>query len=401
MNAYLAMAALALAAAVWLARPWLARALPATLRRRRANVDAYRTRLGEIEAECRFGAIDAETAATLCDEAAARLLHEAAAETDRGFGDGRRRFGVALTVALLPIAVAGGWYATNGSWRVQRQIAAGPPTAAEQTAQVRAAVDQIAAHLQQQPGDAQGWALLGVGRMNLDDAAGAAAAFHRANVLSGQTEPDWLVAEGEALALAHGHDLSGAPAALFSKASAIAPDNPRVLWYAGLVALQAGDRASARARWQRLAQQDMPADVRKALEAQIRRIGGTPSLPVSTGSPAPARLEVQVVLAPDLRQAVPDGATLFVFAQAPDGPPMPLAARRLPAHDFPLQVTLDDSNAPMGGRGLASVNRYRITARISTNGQALPGHGDLEGSVIVDRAQAQQPVKVVIDRRLS
>jgi len=64
-----------------------------------------------------------------------------------------------------------------------------------------------------------------------------------------------------------------------------------------------------------------------------------------------------------------------------------------------VQVTLDDSMGPMPTRKLSSVSRWRIVARISAGGTAVPQPGDLEGSVELDKADAGKPVRVVIDRR--
>lgn len=391
------MAALAAVAAAWVASPWLLRTLPETLRRRRANVVAYRTRLAEIDAEVDTGTLDATTAATLKQEAAARLLRETDdhdAEPAPGRG---RRLGIGIAVALLPVMIAAGWYLLGGSWRVQQEIAGGVAPAGVRSRQLAEAIEKLRQRLHDHPQDADGWALLGSGEMAAQNFAAAAKAFAEANRHTGGSNPDWLVAQGQALAMADDHDLSGQPARLFAQALTLAPDNPRALWYAGLAALQAGDTARARTLWRRLARQNMPADVHRALEDQIARIGGETTAP---GAAAPVSLRLTIALAPKFAGSVPAGATLFVFAKAADGPPMPLAATRLPVKEFPLQVTLDRSQAPMPGADLSAYDRWVVTARISASGQALPQAGDLQGSATVTRAEVDKPIHLVIDQRV-
>ncbi|BBB26747.1 tetratricopeptide repeat protein [Amphritea japonica] len=80
-------------------------------------------------------------------------------------------------------------------------------------------------------------------------------------------------------------------------------------------------------------------------------------------------------------------ATLFIFARADKGPPMPLAAIRKTPATLPLNFTLSDSNAVIPDRKLSSSNAVIIGARISFNDSATASKGDLEGfSQIVDPA---------------
>src|SRR5690606_4937446 len=69
---------------------------------------------------------------------------------------------------------------------------------------------------------------------------------------------------------------------------------------------------------------------------------GAPQAPAAAAGDAP-RLVVEVSLDPKLADKLDPDATLFVFARAPSGPPMPLAIERLPASKLPLTVTLDES----------------------------------------------------------
>ncbi|MDZ7826005.1 MAG: hypothetical protein U5R48_08335 [Gammaproteobacteria bacterium] len=119
------------------------------------------------------------------------------------------------------------------------------------------------------------------------------------------------------------------------------------------------------------------------------------SEPTATG----ASVRVLVELDPELQ--APEGATLFVFARAVDGPPMPLAAARLDAGDLPRLVTLDDSMAMMPGRSLSAADRVRIVARIASGDGVRARSGDLEGSTeALDPSAVERVVPLLIDRRV-
>src|SRR5690606_6668692 len=108
------------------------------------------------------------------------------------------------------------------------------------------------------------------------------------------------------------------------------------------------------------------------------------SPPSAAAAPAP-RLTVQVSLAPALAARLDPQATLFVFARAASGPPMPLAAERLKASQLPLTVTLDESKGMLPNMKLSMFPQVVVGARVSTSGEPQSQPGDLQGlSVPVD-----------------
>lgn len=408
MTLWIAMAVLAGLAVLIMARPWWRRQLPAEQRRRAANVAAYRTRLAEIDVDVAAGLLSADAAESLKAEQAQRLLAaESGTAPANAPASTQRRIGVGLALALLPVLLAALWYVQTGSWRTERQIVAGAaPTPAAAEAQVTALIDQLHARLKQHPDDERSWAMLGRSEMMLQHYAASADAYQQANRLSDQSNPDWLVGEGQSLALAGGRNLQGRPAQLFAAALKIAPDDPRALWYAGLVAAQAGDSGRARTLWQRLAdQQGVPADVRSALQDEIAKLGnGVPAAGASTSSPprqaaagTPVKLRLQLRLSAALASKVPAGAVLLVYAKAANGPPMPLAVQRITHPQLPMTVVLDDSMGVMPTMHLSDASRWVVSARLSASGQAQPQPGDLQGQQTVDRAQAASPITLTID----
>ena len=133
-------------------------------------------------------------------------------------------------------------------------------------------------------------------------------------------------------------------------------------------------------------------DIAKNVQSQIddaRQQAGLPAAAAvatekpEAATPAPAaadapRLTVHVSLDPKLADRVDPDATLFVFARAANGPPMPLAVQHLTAGQLPLTVTLDDSNGMLPTMKLSMFPQVVIGARISKSGNALPQSGDLQ-----------------------
>ncbi|MBK1632147.1 c-type cytochrome biogenesis protein CcmI [Thiohalocapsa halophila] len=115
------------------------------------------------------------------------------------------------------------------------------------------------------------------------------------------------------------------------------------------------------------------------------------------GDAAPG-LEVSVSLAPELAGRMPPSTTVFVFARAAAGPPMPLAVQQLRLADLPATVRLDDSMAMMPTMQLSSFPQVVVGARVSPSGQAMPQPGDLEGATGPVSSADAGAVSVTIDR---
>lgn len=388
-----AMVLLTVVASAWLTRPLWRRQVNAGQRRRAANVAAYRQRLAEIQADADAGLLDADTATSLRGELDARLLRDAQGdEAVAGASASRRSVVLSGAVVLVVLAVAVGGYLEVGSWKVQQQIAAGPAGGGEggEQASVEEMVARLAQRLEQNPDDPRGWAMLGRSYFVLQRYAEASQAYGRANALTEQREPELLVGEGEALALANDRDLRGRPRELFDAALAIAPDDGKALWYAGLAAAQAGDRDVARTHWQALSRRELPPDLRAVLDERLREVGGegatVPAPAVAASGSAPV-LRLAVSVSPALLKQVPSDATLYVFAKAAAGPPMPLAVYRGSARELPREVKLDDSMAMSPAAKLSQFDRWTVTARVTRSGQPQAASGDLQGSLTVARGE--------------
>src|SRR5690606_14806272 len=99
-------------------------------------------------------------------------------------------------------------------------------------------------------------------------------------------------------------------------------------------------------------------------------------------------------------EVAPD-TTVFVYARAWQGSPMPLAIRRLTVADLPLQVVLDDRMAMSPAATLSSADKVEVVARVSLSGQPTPAPGDYQGFVgPVDMAEAGEPLRVVVSEKV-
>lgn len=438
---YALMAVLTLLAALWLTRPLWRAELPRLSGRRAANVQAYQSRLSEIETETAGGLLKPEAATALRRELDARLLADAQ-EADLQAPVVPRRRLAAVALALVFALAGGAWYALAGSWRQADAIAlaASAPAGKAQPAEVQAMVGKLEARMAAQPDDAAGWALLGRSYFVMQRYEDSAKAYGKANALTlSPVNPEWLTDEGEALTMARDRDLLGRPAQLFEAALDVAPDYGKALWYGGLAAAQGKDYGKARGRFEALLKQELPEEVRVAVLGRLEELSAlsesartspSPSeagrgageraahfadketitegstgplpkpLPPKAGEGGKVRLTLNLSLKPGLAGKVPADAVLFVFAKAAQGPPMPLAVQRIPGATLPLTVSLDDSMGMTPALRLSQFERWVVTARLSKSGSAQASSGDVQGQISLSKAEAGQPQALELDQVL-
>lgn len=259
---------------------------------------------------------------------------------------------------------------------------------------VQAMIASLRQRLQEDSQDARGWTLLARAYAATGQSQQAMDAYAKAVAL----KPDsagLLVEYANALGMFHDRNLGGKPQQLLKRALELQPDNLNALALAGAAAFQQGDRAAAVESWQRLKQLLPPDSAKQSrVDALIARAEGRqPAVAADTA------IHGTITVSKALREKITAGDTLFIFARAPDGQPMPLAVVRQPAPQFPLQFTLDDTHAMVSGVHLSQYPVVNIVARVSRTGNATLQPGDLEGRV-QSVSVGSENVRIVIDNRV-
>jgi cytochrome c-type biogenesis protein CcmH/NrfG len=113
-----------------------------------------------------------------------------------------------------------------------------------------------------------------------------------------------------------------------------------------------------------------------------------------------ARITVKVTLNPKFKDQVAPKDTVFVFAKAAQGPPMPLAIMRLTASQLPASVTLTDGMGMVPNVSLSQFPQIVLGARISKSGNAMAQSGDLQTLSATMTTAQKEPVQLTIDQRV-
>ncbi len=241
-------------------------------------------------------------------------------------------------------------------------------------------LDTLQNHLNENPDDAQGWFLLARTYMSLQRYQEAVSNFRRSHALAGN-EPAVMLGLADALSMTQNGLMAGESEQLVLQALELSPDEISGLWLAGIAAEQADRNREAFDYWVRLLpllnkEPESVADVKAMLIALKEKQPDLPELDFETPV-ANQGLKIDISLDEKLLAQARPGSSLFVYAKAASGSPMPLAAKRLTVSDLPVQVTLSDGDALLPQLKLSGFDQVVVGAHISESGEPVGQPGDL------------------------
>ncbi len=267
-------------------------------------------------------------------------------------------------------------------------------------AQIVNMVSSLAKKLERNPNDSEGWVMLGRSYKYMKQYAQAAQAFSQAYQLR-DNDVGVMLQYADALAMMKGGQLQGKPTVLIFQALQMSPENNTALWLAGMAKAETGEYSEALQYWQKL-ESLLPKDSKShqellgLIKTLKSRLGETASKQNITAK----SIEVKVNIDPALLEQVKARDTVFIYAQALNGPRMPLAIIRKQAGELPLSVELNDSMAMTPAMKLSSFGQVKVIARISKTGNAMQQTGDLMGTAEISALQKQNMVTITINQQV-
>ncbi|MDH3337588.1 MAG: tetratricopeptide repeat protein [Gammaproteobacteria bacterium] len=294
------------------------------------------------------------------------------------------------SAVVFVVALSSGLYYYQGQPDLKSAAAALPELAD--------IVGDLAARLESNPGDLNGWKMLGRSYMTMGNYAGAVDAFERAVELESAQDAQTLVSLGEALLASTSTAIDGRIASMFENALALDPNNPQALFYGGIGAFNRNDKDMAADRWERLLALNPPAEIQGILQQRIAEWRGEAAPPVQSTAPAPsaapgpvesprAVVTAAISLTDAAAASLPAEATVFVIARDPNQPVPPIAVARRRLSELPAAVPLGDRESMVPGRSLSGFAEFELIARVSVSGQPGAQPGDWFGSQLVKPAE--------------
>ncbi|MEE4572696.1 c-type cytochrome biogenesis protein CcmI [Pseudomonas alliivorans] len=350
------------------------------------NVALYQERLSELQGQQEEGVLSAALVQSARDEAARELL----ADTESAEKARTARLGkpwLLLAAVLVPVLGMGAYLQLGASDRVElsREFSQPPTSLADMTRRLERAV-------QAQPDSSESLYFLARSYMAQNRPGDAARMFERAAALAGRP-PELLGQWAQALYFASDKHFTPQVQALTDEALKADPKEVTSLGLLGIAAFETERYQAAVDYWTRLLNA-LPAQdpSRSALEGGIARArdnlnaGAKPALAANR----PASIKVRVDLAPALKDKVQPRDSVFIFVRAIDGPPAPLAVKRITVAELPAEVELSDADAMMPQLKLSNFPQVQLVARVSRAGQPTRGEWVGRSQPLASDSGAQQ-----------
>jgi cytochrome c-type biogenesis protein CcmH len=352
------------------------------------NVALYQERVAELAAQQAAGVLDEAQMTKGRDEAARELLADT--EGTDGMRQGHLGKALPLLAAVLVPLMALGLYLHFGAAdkvALTQEFAQAPKSMEEMTARLERVV-------QAQPDSAEAMYFLGRAYMAEQRPADAARTFERALALAGR-QPELLGQLAQASYFAAGKQWSPQLQALTEEALKADPNEVTSLGLRGIAAFEGERYQEAIDYWKRLLAQLPEGDASRAalqggIDRAAERLGGA----AGQAAPVAARLKVRVELAAALKDKVKPDDTVFIFARASNGPPMPLAAKRVTVAQLPIEVELSDADAMMAQMKLSDFAEVQLVARVSRAGQPTRGEWIGQGTPLPSATQVTQHLTI-------
>lgn len=381
--------------------------------RRGQNIQIAKEQLAELETAFSNDDMEREEYLSRRDELEQSLYTDVSGlEDDKTIEYAKPTIISAAVIALLIPLIGAGMYAQYGNPQATdpetARVASKVPMTADGKPDVDAMVLGLRKKLEAEPNNPEGWYMMGRSYMALKRYDGAVEAYEKLLELQPKDAKAMLFL-ADAAAMANKGNVAGRPAELIEKSLEIEPNNITGLWLGGMSAQQQEKHEQAIQRWTTLIpllgnDAKQVSEVRSLIARSKEKLSPeavvkaeaivktapiapqveektapqqAPTVQATTEGVDPQSIVITLSLSEEMKSKAAPTDTVFVYAKALAGPPMPLAAQRLQVKDLPTTITLDDSTAMMPAMKLSAFPQVIIGARVSKSGNAISANGDL------------------------
>ena len=366
-----------------------------------SHVTVYREQLAELERELTQGSLDQQGFNLSQQELTQRLMEDspvAATAATPVAAPAHTKLMISLVSLTTPVLAFVIYF------NIGTPIALAPPLLAQANGAERitpqkleAMAEQLSQRLEKEPQNAQAWVILGRIQRALARNEEADVALQKALAL--ELNNDVMIERAGVLVQKNNGSFKGEPWAIINSVLKSDPQNSNALLLAGSAAFSESRFKDALVYWEKVygllpASSPDRRGLAEAIDKARDSLGLPPLSPVLAGnapvtvgamakleSDGTERLSGRVTLASELAAQVSPNDTVFIYANAAEGPRMPLAIIRTTVDKLPYDFMLDDSLAMQQQMKLSQVKSVMVRARVSKTGNAMPQAGDFGASV--------------------
>jgi cytochrome c-type biogenesis protein CcmH len=375
-----------------------------------SDTELYQQRLAEIELDIENGLLEGSEAKKVKKELQLSLLNQDKSKQGKSISTDSSSSTITaiLLLILTPVFVIGIYKQLGQPDLIEKAALLSDFHNAGSEEEKMASIEKMLSQLEQrlinEPDDIDGWLMLTNSYSALERYPEALRAVDNLYRLR-SNDPSVMIRYADILSLTNGGVLTGRPTELINEALQLDPENTSGLWLAGLAANERGDIDEAISYWQRVIPKleedsEQQQQIKEYIEMISQHVNPDQKDSLTNTDKPEHKIQVNVSLSENLIDETDNNDTVFIYAQAVNGPPVPIAVVRKKVSDLPIQTILDDSMAMMPNNKLSDHKQVKLTARISKSGNAIAEPGDLIGTVDTVQTSLNETIFITISQKI-
>lgn len=285
----------------------------------------------------------------------------------------RAKSSLALILLLLVVIPTGSWFgyqmigtpaALNPENLVQQPAVNNPQSMAD-------AIAMLKVRLAENPEDLEGWLLLGRSLLATEHPEQAVTAYRAALTLDPASAYIKMELGNAILSNSQPPEFPSEAKSLIQAAFTADPGLQKAQWLLGIAEASGGNYQLALDLWRDLLSKLEPgSNIAVTVSQQIAEVESR--LGIQSAS-----INIRIELSAAVTTAITDESVLFVFLQIPEQAGMPLAVKRIPAPQLPMDISITDESILQAGKSLLDFPELLLSAKLSSTGTADTNTDDL------------------------
>ena len=271
----------------------------------------------------------------------------------------------------------------------------------DNTPSIDVMIRQLEEKIKQEPNNIEALQIAGQVYSSIGDTVKAEWTYRKLNDLS-PGNPDYLAGLANVVILNNNDTYINEAETLVQQALTIDPQHQNALWISALGASSRGEIEQSIGQLEKLLSIVQDEDeVRQSLLSMIeqqRALLDNESAIEQKGKGK--TLVIEVALDENISEQASKTDTVFLTAKAANGPPAPLAVRKLAAGDLPQTVSLTQAHSMISGMTIDHFDEIIVQARVSLNGTVQTHRGDLVSDSMLVAGEPDKPLSLVINQVL-
>lgn len=264
------------------------------------------------------------------------------------------------------------------------------PSSAESPQNMADAIAMLKTRLTENPKDLEGWLLLGRTLLVTEHTEQAVTAYRSALLLDPESAYIKMELGNAILSNSQPPVFPSEAKTLIQEAFTADPSLQKAQWLLGIAETSDGNYQLALDLWRDLLPKlELGSGIATTVSQQIAQVEAKLGIKA-------AKINVRIELSASAATTITAESVLFVFLRVPEQNGMPLAVKRIPVPQLPMDISITDESILQAGKSLSDFSELLISAKLSSTGTADSNPDDLVVPAIRIKPSSPTPITLLL-----